>query len=460
MYSSKMTYAELEIAYDSLRMDYARLKKENALLKQYERIYRIAIGMTTSMVSLVNIPKRTLAYIFNERSFTGLRDNMDNVPESILSTGIIHPDDCDEYRRFFHEIYAGTAQATCTVRIHEENGGWIWFSMCSQTMYDSKGNPQSAIILSDDITAKKKAELQYQNYKSAVTCEADYTWEANLTKDMLILDDEVFSSTKTQNPIARYSEFSEKAFSTVPKEFRESVRQTFGVSKLLNDYANARREVVLEYPVQMSLTGKVLWLQSTAYLTANYEGDICVIITSKDITKNKLKADELQSLARRDPLCGLYNRRFFESSVKKRLSVCQNERPVLLIIDVDDFKQVNDRWGHAFGDQVLRKLASSMIENFRQGDLLARVGGDEYMVFVPDTIPQEALADKLASLQESIKNIPTPDGNCLDIHLSIGGALYQSGNNFEQMYRNADSALYEAKNRGKNQFIIFSHSNL
>lgn len=454
--SEQLTYPELQQRYEDLQKSYQKVKEERDLLQ----IYRIAMGLTTHTVTMIDIPHRQLKQIFNEGidsgEWTGVVSVMENAPESIIETGIIHPEDQDAYRKFYAEVYSGVPKTECTMRVMGENRGWVWFTMYAQTMFAADGTPEYAVCFSDDITVKKRAELQYNNFRDVVTSTADFVWEANLTKDIVLQEDDVTNDLFARNEFQKFSEMAETAFAAVPEEFRESVQQTFSVERLLEAYGRAQREISLEYPVQRAIDQKVIWLLATAYLTTTYEGDVVAIICVRDISDRKQKEEELRKQAQRDPLCGLYNRRFFESTAKKRLFECdEKEEPVLLIFDLDNFKQINDRWGHAFGDKVLCTIAEAMRSSFRHEDLLARVGGDEFMALVRNSIPLDTLNRRIDNLQKSLCNVQAPNGDFIDITLSIGGAPGHLGCNYEQLYLNADQALYKAKREGKNRYVAY-----
>ena len=455
--SSRLTYEELEEHCRQLEQEGKKLKEENERLRMFEHIYRTAIGITTNTVTVVDVKKRTLNQIFNEGEWTGVMQSMGNAPESIIETGIIYPDDCDAYRKFYDEIYSGKDKAECTIRVLEENRGWVWFTMYTQMIYNDDGSPQMAVCFSDDITAKKKAEILYQNFRDVVTNEADFIWEANLTQDIMLKEADETNRFYARTKFEKYSQISDASFFMIPESYRDRVITTFSREFLLESYEQARREIKLEYPFCEAQSREEIWLESTAYLTANHEGDICLFLCSKDVTKRKHQELELKKQAQRDPLCGLYNRRFFERRVRKCLETCEDERPVLLIVDVDDFKQINDTWGHVFGDQVIMSIADAMRENFRQSDFLARVGGDEYMIFLRTSMPMEVLKQRVEGLQNRLKNVLTPRGEYKDISLSVGSAVYHPGDSFEQMYQNADIALYKAKTEGKNQYFDYDH---
>ena len=160
----------------------------------------------------------------------------------------------------------------------------------------------------------------------------------------------------------------------------------------------------------------------------------------------------------RDGLTGLLNRHAFDRCldfVNKR-SEHAGKRMTVAMIDIDHFKRVNDNYGHAAGDAVLRWLASSLDRSFRTTDLVARYGGEEFVVAFPDS-DAEALEDRLELLQSSVAATRIRlQGEANDIALttSIGSAcMPQDGSRVEELLARADERLYEAKRAGRNRIV-------
>jgi diguanylate cyclase (GGDEF)-like protein len=177
-----------------------------------------------------------------------------------------------------------------------------------------------------------------------------------------------------------------------------------------------------------------------------FGGDIAV--TFVDITDGKAKEEHMESIARSDPLTGVLNRRGFERDASQRLTESADDATgALLFIDLNDFKIINDTFGHEVGDQLLTVAAKRLRKSLRSCDIIGRPGGDEFVALVPDVTAD--VADKLAKRLTIALEEPYVIG--AERHYcaaSIGLALYPTNaNTLTGLMREADQAMYRAKAR-------------
>ena len=165
------------------------------------------------------------------------------------------------------------------------------------------------------------------------------------------------------------------------------------------------------------------------------------------------------TMAIRDPLTGLYNRRYMETHMSKLLeNQEENRKPMgVLLLDIDHFKQVNDTYGHGVGDEVLKEFSRRLDDNLRGFDLVARLGGEEFVAILPDVGEEKAhfIAERLRnSICEEPFNIPGSDLS-LNISSSLGGIIVQRGGHLtHSVLERADKCLYAAKEHGRNCTIF------
>lgn len=189
---------------------------------------------------------------------------------------------------------------------------------------------------------------------------------------------------------------------------------------------------------------------------------VCTVIAF--LFRLQVRADRLRKKAERDLLTNLLNKKTFESSVENIISNhSADEIGALFIIDLDNFKGINDTMGHMVGDQVLSAAAEEIRETFRQQDNLGRIGGDEFAVYMTfdNMSDSDELYDVIRSRAESlctgIGHIAEKLKQDMKVSCSIGIALDpEHGTTYEQLYQSADEALYQSKNSGKDKYSFFT----
>ena len=209
--------------------------------------------------------------------------------------------------------------------------------------------------------------------------------------------------------------------------------------------------------------GTTYWARDTVRVIRDGNGRVVILIASEDITETRYLISELERKSSIDELTGLFNRRRFNLYLEELLLSAQSESQshVLLFIDLDQFKAVNDACGHLGGDQLLGEVASLLRQGIRSQDILARLGGDEFGLLLRSCSIEEArrIATKLIRTLNHFRF--TWDGECFSIGASIGGALIEprSGLKGKDVLKQADSACYLAKEKGRNRVEMYEPGN-
>lgn len=188
---------------------------------------------------------------------------------------------------------------------------------------------------------------------------------------------------------------------------------------------------------------------------------LLVCILAYHTTKELKRVVELEQETITDPLLGIFNRRFLDRRLQEELLRAQRHGlPLsLMLLDIDFFKKVNDTWGHQNGDIVLKHLAKLLVDTLRQTDLVARFGGEEFVLLLPHTHQGDArmLAERLRrTVEQTPVLITTSDDGYqeLRVTISIGlSCMQQENDNCCDMLERADKALYQAKQTGRNRVI-------
>jgi len=205
--------------------------------------------------------------------------------------------------------------------------------------------------------------------------------------------------------------------------------------------------------------GRVIWVNRTVSLVRDYSGGpLYFLRVVEDVTERKRLEQELQALAATDALTGLPNRRSFMTRLEEdyaRLRRFDTQQVAVLMLDLDYFKRINDTYGHAAGDEVLRQVATLIREEPRRVDLCARLGGEEFAIILAGASP-EAAREFAERLRRKIAAAAIVfEGKAIAVTVSIGvAAMMPSDESADVSLLRADAALYKAKDGGRNLVLL------
>lgn len=205
----------------------------------------------------------------------------------------------------------------------------------------------------------------------------------------------------------------------------------------------------------MRKDGSTIWVIDRGVITVLPDGSIQNQSVLTEITEMKRSEERLKRLAQTDQLTDLNNKVTFTLLAQKILERQREKMHAIMLIDIDNFKGINDTMGHAFGDLILKAVASQMKQRVSNRDILGRIGGDEFMVFMTDISSQEAAQELASGMCEAIAQI------CIDgvehpaISGCVGVAFSEPDVDFQELYEQADAAMYRAKNSGKSRCVLY-----
>ena len=207
------------------------------------------------------------------------------------------------------------------------------------------------------------------------------------------------------------------------------------------------------------VNGKKNWTSTTKFPLRNKKGEIFGLVgITREINELKQVENDLQFLATHDVLTSLPNRYLLFDRIDQAINRAHRHGNILalLFIDIDDFKMINDTYGHAAGDLILVQIADQLKKNVRDVDTVARIGGDEFIVLMESTQNEEEaihVAERVVhDVREGINIFPI----CPDVTVSVGISLYpKHGTSSNQLMARADDAMYRAK-INKNSFVLYS----
>lgn len=306
----------------------------------------------------------------------------------------------------------------------------------------------------------EKAYLAEEQFQQAVLADTIAFYIINLSKNCFEkchVDSEFCVYAEPGTPYEAF--ILEKSPIYLSAEDKARFWEAFSLKRIQEAIANGEKEIRCEYMLK-NPAGGAIWAVSVIRLIVDcVTGDHKGIMYVKDIDRQKRRELEMRAKAERDSMTGLYNKTAFEREVAKALSRPEGRPGILIMLDVDDFKVINDTWGHPCGDKVLTAVAGFLEEQFQGDHISGRLGGDEFGVFVSGKEVSELTEDPVRDLMEQFRRIPMPDYMDIPMSCSIGISGTDNVGSFEQLYEQADQALYQSKQEGKNRCTIYGQGN-
>jgi len=380
-------------------------------------------------------------------------------PATAALMGVAHPSDligktdADFYPADLAEIYlrddqeaVGRRQPTIVEQPgRDREGRGVWLSTLKAPAYDEAGRFVGLITSNRDITAKKTLQSELARMQA-------YFEQALLQmSDGLAIFDEnsilQFSNApyRALFPKTGHLRVPGAQFLDIVRESVMSGEEVVAEGVTLEQHCAARRAALYrDGDYRMTMRGERTYEARTRVMM---NGHVLRLIA--DITDRVAHESRLEHLALHDPLTSLPNRAYLEQEFKTRLSEAGNDL-VLMLIDLDHFKQVNDSNGHLAGDALLVEVAKRMKSVLRHGDFVARIGGDEFAVLLSDSEPASRNADIANRLIKNIRRPMSYNGEALQPGATIGIARANGADDtLPDVVKRADGALYAAKQAGR-----------
>lgn len=360
----------------------------------------------------------------------------------------IHPDDLEHVLESLTESKRNLSEWFGQYRVQLPQKGEIWIEGFSSPERLKDGSTLWHGYL-QEITDRKIAENEKQLAASVFT----------YAREGIVITDEKGYIVEVNSAFTRITGYKRyEALGLKPSFLKSGQHQKDFYEKMWNSLLNFG-----EWSGEIwnrRKTGEIYAEQLTISAVYNKEGEITHFVgLFSDITVQKEYQKELERIAHFDALTGLPNRVLFSDRLYRAMASAERKKQLLAVayIDLDGFKQVNDQYGHATGDQVLVQVANRMRKTLREGDSIARLGGDEFTAVFIDVQDQDFSLKLARRLQKTIFFPMNIDGNYIKISCSIGLTFYPQVNEVDadQLLRQSDQAMYLAKVSGKNDVIVF-----
>lgn len=360
---------------------------------------------------------------------------------------LIHPDDRQRIADVVTTLRRLGGATTATYRLLHRAGRYVWIEAFARLVESPEGDGTMEIIYTGrDVT--QRVQIQQALTESQA--------------QLRTITDNVPAVIARVDAAERYTyinRFIEQISGDSPKEIiGKTVKEVRGAVlyaqlKEYLDRAYAGESVWFEY--EATYQGRLLHFQTHYVPDKDAKGHVRgVYALTTEITHIKNVERELLRLAHQDALTGLANRRYFnDQSAALLRQACQRRMPVLMaLIDIDNFKSINDTYGHAAGDLVLAEVGRCLQGVSLQGAVVARIGGDEFVVLCDHVAGENAAELFVRSLWEKLHMAVRTGGHCIDVHISMGAVFHKGSATPDALMKLADEALYLAKEAGRNTY--------
>lgn len=368
-------------------------------------------------------------------------------------TALAVQEDLDKFTSFSEGFKSGE-YVQKEIRMVTKSGNIIWILINGNYIEDKdKKSTLSAVLI--DITESRlmqeKLLLEEERYRVAAEISNDILFEYDVKKDLMIFAEKYKELYGRESMIYHFSD--------ILKEDKVMIHaEDIGVfSEYIRALSSGKEMVESEFRLR-DVNGEYVWCHTrgkTLYGDKKRPTRVIGKIVNIDLHKKELQT--LENKAKRDPLTGVYNKGTTKDLIEHYIQQHREAKHIFMIVDIDDFKSINDRYGHLQGDKVLSFVISQVKRIFSNGEIIGRIGGDEFAVFIGNIASRESIVSKADLLRRTLRTVYLEEDYQISLSGSIGVSMYPlDGLNYNQLLDCADKALYYVKDRGKDGYKLFT----
>ena len=369
---------------------------------------------------------------------------------------VVHPEDRDRLQRDITAALSRDDVFQCEFRIVRPDTGEVrWISSRTKMERGATGRAIRSIGAHVDITERKLGEEALreseERFRLAAEAAGLGVWDYDLTNDRREWSGrlrEIFGLGPDVEPALAMAE------ACMHPADRARVMRTLRQARATDV---ARFEVT--FRILRANDGAERWVAMNGWRTYKTGSDLRrVIMTVRDVTEEKTAEERVRWTASHDPLTQLANRSLFHEKLADAIrgAAADGGAVGLIVLDLDHFKQINDTLGHDAGDTLLRLFAERLRSVIRAQDTVARFGGDEFAIVMPDIHSEQSVIQLSRSIQERLREPFVHEGRLLDCRVSMGASVFpMHGRTSEELLKNADVALYASKANGRGVVSLF-----
>lgn len=406
----------------------------------------------TSALAIYHFEDGRFSLVQGNKFFSALfGKDVPHFPETFVSEKHLNSEDRFSFLKFFKDLETAKEDVSLTFACFVPSGSRKLIEI------DAKKRNGFATLLINDRTESLNRDRRYQLYEAVINERALVSLEIDLIDNYVIVTGgkETDQICGTSHKEMYYTAFLNHFLSLIDdEEEREKAREQFSLQNLINRYKEGQKDVSL---ILSSLN--CFWRKKCRALhqlvVDTQSGHICSIFSVINVSPYLSKIEELTLIADTDPLTKLYNRQAFEKKINSYFQ--DGEQHALILMDIDDFKYINDQYGHMMGDKGLCILADLLNKTFEEIGIVGRYGGDEFLVALKDGSNFQKTKQIILHFQKEIKEAFHESGLPFDTTVSCGTTFFggKMRKDYETAFREIDKALYFAKSCGKNYVFFY-----
>lgn len=332
------------------------------------------------------------------------------------------------------------------------NGSYIWVSVNGKKVVESTVATYHTVVIdiSTQIKALEDLRKETERTKTVLEMTDEFILEYLIDEDKLL-------STKKCVEVFDFPLVMENFFKNLKNSKKIHEEDIFVLADVIGDLSNVQPTYMADIRLK-DISGAYRWYNIKCITLYENQRPYKIISKVTDINEQRKRIDNLLDISQRDSLTGLFNHNSYSRKISDYLrDEGSRKTSMLIVFDIDDFKQINDTFGHQVGDKVIIEYSKRLKEYFSKGNIVGRIGGDEFSALVKDI--RSNPIDLINDIRDML-SIPIDIGqDVLNVTTSYGIAFYpDDGITYEEIFANADTACYFSKNKGKNLYSIYDES--
>ncbi len=452
----RATFVEMQDEHPVFQGIFVDLTEQKKAQKNLERTNRELKQLTDSIpggVATVLMDETLSLSYANDAFYRFLRLSPENGQQETLHLSqIVHPEDLPGLKALLNEKATCNEMAHMEYRIQTVDGKTIWVAFNASKIDDHDGVSVMLCVFMDITKLKsiqQALEMEKERYRIVAGFSKDLLFEYDIELDSLYF----FNS---ENEVHRF----DHRFSSFRDTMVEQKKILPEDLPVFNQMCDQMESGISEFTFELRcciLSKHYAWTRIQGKTICNEENiPMKVIGRLTNIDEQKREIEGLIEKAQFDTLTGLYNRGTTEMLIQKAILQGNNRQHAFIIADLDRFKNINDTLGHMIGDNVLTEVSSQLRSIMRDSDIVGRMGGDEFIIFLKNIGSSQAIRRKAKEICNIFRKTYVGRNN-QPISGSVGVALYpHDGKTFDELFAKADIALYGAKRRGKDRYMLYS----